>query len=438
MRIVQIIPTFSLGGTEKAGCVIAAALGAMGHEAHVVARESGPRRQDVPPAGVTHHITPIEDDRLFAQAVMELKPDVVHWHGPRYDAGVIEALGEAIESSAGRTALVVTPVFGRPPADNSLLERWRVKTCCVGLYTFHRMARWRSMTPEQAVASGIIYAPMTPFDPPPTPVSAVDPPDAVRARRREFGVESARMVIGRVGRNAPGKWDKQTPEIVDRLLSSIDDLAWLSIGMPAEVGAERLARDWAGRFVNLPESADYDRLCRVIASLDAQLFISRYGECFASSICEPAGLGVPTIAFSSPLRDNGQAEQVIDGVTGYLVRGVDEIERCVRMLRHSPERLAALKQTTRDHVNANWTAEIVARRLAQAYEHWLSGGGGPFPLGEEIIEKCRGFSADYAQRVCSLGDPGPLSYAARRASLAAAENYTLFRFARNFKRYLPR
>lgn len=432
MRIVKVVPDFGLGGIQKAGCVMADGLARLGHEVTVVAEADGPRRRAEDQPGLAAHR--LAEAGHAAELVADLSPEVVHIHGANYEVPNIAAVLN--QPRLAQSTIVVTPVFGRPPEDMGLLNR--VKTCCVGLYTFHRLTRWLGMKPQQAVDSGIVYAPMTPFQQPETSVCALDAEAEVLARRQAFGLADARLVIGRIGRSDLSKWDTQLPATIAALLEEFPDLAWLSIGMPDEFGAKRLADSWGDRFVNLPETSDYSLLCRVLSSLDTQLFASRYGECFASSICEPAGLGVPTLALSTPLRDNGQAEQVIDGVTGFLMSGLDALPRHIKWMLDNPAKLQALKQSTRGHARTNWSDQVVSERVEQAYQHWRGDGGSPFPLGESIVSEAKAFREQYPHRVCSLASSNALGYRLCRMKLAATECWPLFRTMRRFKRWLPR
>jgi glycosyltransferase involved in cell wall biosynthesis len=433
VRIVQLIPDFALGGVQKAGCVLGEHLAKRGHEVFVIGGDGGPRRQCEPNAAAPaarHFVVPVD---LQGDKLAELKPDVLHVHSGRYESAGLDRFTQRAELAG--TVIVVTPVFGRPPADRDVLKR--VKTCCVGLYTYYRLLRWLSLSGEQAVKDGFIFAPLTPFQPPKSAVAATQPAEIIARRRGELGLSASSFIVGRIGRNAPDKWSPRTSESIDSLLTTFPDVAWLSIGMPAERGAGRLTDAWPGRFINVPEMADYERLCGVLSCLDVQLFFSVYGECFASSICEAAGLGVPTLALSTPLNDNGQAEQVIDGVTGFLLGNSDDAMMHIKRLRETPGELARLKQSTSDYALRHWHADVVAARLERAYEDWVCGGPVVGELAREIVDDHRSFLASYRRRVIGLAARNAWQRAALYAALAAAEFYPTFTIGKRFKRWRP-
>ncbi|MEN1680265.1 MAG: hypothetical protein AAGJ46_11790 [Planctomycetota bacterium] len=420
MRVVQVIPDFGLGGVQKAGCLLGESLARRGHEAWVVGYGPGPRQR----SDSDRHLV-ISRDEVVA-TLERLRPDIVHLHASNYEKANPTPLLDA--AGLKDAVVVVTPVFGRPPKDRSLLPR--VKTCCVGLYTFYRLLKWLGWSAAAAVERGVTFAPLTPHDPPESGVSTLDGGDAIRARREEFGVPVDALVLGRIGRATPGKWHPQAGPTVDRLLERFPFAAWLSIGMPNERGADRLAAKWPGRFVNLPETPDYERICRFGAALDLQLFMSFHGECFASSICDLAGLGVPTLALSTPTKDNGQAEQVMDGVTGFLLGKGRDADAHVERLHESPAELEQLKKSTRDYALQNWHTDQVAARVEQAYTNWASDSPGAGPLGESIVAQHAAFAKEYRSRVVGLAADGPVSYAKRYAALMAAESHTLHSVAK--------
>ena len=422
MRIVQHTFNFGLGGIQKAPCVFARELAARGHEVYVLAEDSGPRFRSDPGPGQKHVVLGGSDPALAARAIDEIAPDVVHFHRSHY-------VDELVRRVAGRPGRVVvsTPVFGRPPDDRGLLEQTR--TCLVGCYTFYRFCRWTNQTGEAAIARGVGYVPITPFEPPATAVFALDDSAAITARRAKWGIGPGAFVIGRVGRNDAGKWSPLSEPLVDALLGRFDSVVWLSIGYPESMGRERLAARWGSRFVNLPETSDYGVVTEVLASLDVQAFFSR-GECFASSIAEAAGVGVPTVALATPLLDNGQAEQAVEGVTGRLVGGVDGAVQFVAEMAKSPERLAALKASTARHAAQRWHVRRSTDDLLALYEHWLNPGS-PEPAYAEVMRHEHAmFAAEYRRRMAELMGGGAVGRAKQRVALALAESWPAFRAAR--------
>lgn len=435
MRIVQVPPGFTIGGTEKAGCVLAEGLGQAGHEAHVVGREPGPRYEQNPPHGVKHHLIEEPNDQAYAKAILALDPDVVHLHGPLYDEPLIHALHKEVRDSGADTLIVVTPVFGRPPKDMSVLGECR--TCLIGVYMLYRMRLWMNMSAEQAMRRGVGVVRINSFQQTDPPYNTLAPPEDMANRRRELGVTADSFVVGRIGRDTPGKWSPDTEQLVNALLESDPRVAWLSIGYPGEErGRERLKGRWGDRFVNHPQTADFAFLAKTLSAMDAQVFFSPYGECFSTTICEAAGCGTPTIAGVNPLRDNGQTEQIIDGLNGYLAATPGQAVEQVRKLLSSPELLSQMKRDTYDYAHARWTTPNIVSQLLTYYEACRLEDPLSSDYLQGILAEEREFAANYQPRMLRLLANGPLDRLRWRLTLAAVANKRLHSLGVKFKRWL--
>jgi glycosyltransferase involved in cell wall biosynthesis len=442
MRIVQHTFDFGLGGVQKGSILFADEMAKRGHECWMIGESGGARyREDAAAAAAApnlrHVVLGSPDPAVAARVIDDIAPDVVHIHRAAY----VEPLVRLLAKDSRRRLIVSTPVFGRPPEDRSLLRMTR--TCLVGCYTFYRFCRWTGLSPRRAVEAGIGYVPITPYEPPESDVSTLDSQTEIAGRRVGLGVPVGAFVVGRIGRDDPAKWADSSEALVNALLERSGNVAWLSIGFPEAMGRGRLAERWGARFVNLPQTADYSVLARVLSSLDVAAFFSR-GECFASSIAEAAGMGVPTVALATPLRDNGQAEQVIEGVTGRLVGDVAQACDYVRELMADRATLAALKASSRRHARERWHVARATDDLLSLYEFWRTPPGPaasgpppsppPPPYAEVMLREHEAFAVDYRRRMVRLMGRSAASRLKWRAILAAMESWTTFRAGRAVRR----
>lgn len=422
MRVIQVIPDFGLGGIQKAGCVLAEAMLRAGHQVLLLAENPGPRFQ---PACSWHRLLVGSRLEALGAAVHEFAPDVIHLHAHEYPEDLIRAL--ATELREKPPLLVTTPVFGRPPADRRVLALTR--TCCVGVFTFYRLGRWLRQAPAQMVRNGIGYVPLTPFQP---PASEVD-----RAAEREaFGIATGAFVFGRVGRSQGGKWHHCYPELIDAMLSVEPSAQWISVGFPEELGREDLRQRWGDRFRDFPETADYRFLAAMLSAMDVQLFWSQHGECFAATICEAAGMGTPTIAGVNPCQDNGQVEQVLEGVTGELVGTPTQAIAALRRLASDRGLLRTLRASAREHAWTRWHVDRVSADLCELYEYWRFGKASPY-LGIMLREH-DALMKNYRRQVATLKGQGSFRHSAWEVALWSAESWPLFAGARFMKPYIRR
>lgn len=429
LKIIQHIPDFGLGGIQKAACVLASEFATMGHEVRVVAPKGGPRFEEAGNSNLAHIILPDSRPETLAQLLRETGCDVLHIHDAAFDEALIDYLADGMELVS--PLIVSTPVFGRPPKKRRILTQ--TKTCCVGLYTFYRLCKWTGMDAKSAVENGIGYVPLTPFQPPKNMVSTNDDLQLLVARRRKLKVQPTAFVIGRIGRSDPGKWHPAYESLIDAILTRCDRAAWLSVGFPDTPARARLQRKWQDRFGNIPENSSFDALATILSVMDVQLFLSRSGECFASTIAEAAGIGVPTIALINPLKDNGQAEQVISGVTGELVaQPADAVEQVLQLERNA-SRLSTVKQSCAAHARRRWHVHRVAQDLISLYSFWRGHADGADYLNTMAAEH-QAFSSIYHKRMLELKAPRGNGKIFWRLALFSVENWPMFKFGRMLKR----
>jgi len=420
VKIIQVIPDFGLGGIQKAGCVLAETMVRAGHQVLLLAEKNGPRFQ---PSCSWHGVLRGPRLEALAEAAHEFSPDVIHLHAPEYPEDLIRGLATRLGEKP--PLLVTTPVFGRPPEDRRLLALTR--TCCVGVFTFYRLGRWLKQRPTEMVRNGIGYVPLTPFQPPPAEVDR-------DAQRRAMAIPEDAFVFGRVGRSQGGKWHPCYPQIIDAVLSADPGAQWISIGFPDDLGLAPLRQRWGERFRNFPETADYQFLAGVLSAMDVQLFWSQHGECFASTICEAAGMGTPTIAGVNPCQDNGQVEQVLEGVTGELVGTPAQAIAALLCFSSDRSRLQPLRASTQQHAWTRWHVERVAADLVQLYEYWRSGKECPYV--EVMLREHDELMTNYRRKVAALKAEGSLRHSAWEMALWSAESWTLFAGARRMKPYV--
>lgn len=434
MRIVHYIPDFGFGGIQKGGCVLAASMAKMGHEVQVIGRAGGLRYEENLGSNLSHRVLDGEKTEALVNVILEYAPDVLHIHQSTYNEVLVAQLSDSLATKC--PTLVTSPVFGRPPKQFSTLNR--TQTCCVGVYSFYRMCKWLNISMEQAVKLGIGYVPITPLEPCSLNILANDAPETVAARRSELGITKDAFIVGRIARNTTSKWHSDSEVLIETLLSRSPKIVWLSVGYPDELGRERLQSKWGKRFCNFPQTADYNFLCQVLACMDVQVFFSRHGECFASTICEAAGIGVPTIGLCTPLTDNGQSEQIVEGVTGMLINSIEGAIKAVESLLDSPVTLAKLKASTHKYAYDKWHVDRVSTNLLELYLFWISGNRKKSDYVAQMQREYAEFADNYRQRVAKLMGTNPLSHTLWLGLTAAVESWSIFCMGRSLKQVLQR
>jgi glycosyltransferase involved in cell wall biosynthesis len=109
---------------------------------------------------------------------------------------------------------------------------------------------------------------------------------------------------------------------------------------------------------------------RVIGGLDVFVLPSRSHEGLSQVLCQAMVLGVPVVATEA----GGNADLVVPGATGILVRPEDPAELAVgirRALELAPAERAALLARARQLVQSEYSLETVISRYVKAYEQVL-------------------------------------------------------------------
>jgi hypothetical protein len=206
------------------------------------------------------------------------------------------------------------------------------------------------------------------------------------------------------------------------------------MGFPYHEAWRRLQNRWKDRFYNLPETGDFNILANALSSVDVQVFMSRNGECFSSTIAEAAGLGVPTIALVNPLKDNGQAEQIISGVTGELVADTRGMVDLICRFAKDNDKLTNLKKSCASYAERRWHIRRVSLDLADLYSFWRGQSNPDYLL--QMLNEHQAFANRYHKQMIDLKAPTIIHRLVWKLLLSAVENWSTFKCGRAIKRVL--
>jgi glycosyltransferase involved in cell wall biosynthesis len=309
MRVLTFLNGLGMGGTEMAAARWALALSQRGHDVSVVALDDGPRRNQFEHAGIEVWLTG-RSESLLVDALLRLRPDVIHAHVPGYKHDG-DLLGGALARVGGsRPRVVQTNVFGRlqNPAeaawtDFRLFVSW---TSCVQAARRARLPLDEHFFLHASVAAN--------------PLDAKEPsaPTQVRDFRERLGVKPDDVLCGRLSRPDPGKWTTLAVEAFDLASRTHPKLKFLLREPPPAVADELRRGSRADRYVILPATSNPEELLLTMSALDMVIHTSSMGESFGYGLAEPMNIGKPVITHSVPTGDQAQLELVQDGRCGYV------------------------------------------------------------------------------------------------------------------------
>lgn len=366
MRVLTVVNSLSIGGTQRAAVNYALGMRRRGIEAAVLTYAGGGSREAALGAGgVELFVTAAgEDWRQAAAAALGWRPEVVHIHRFGYPNRLETELLRVLKAEGAR--VVETNVFarydwtegGRLIDLHLLLNKW-----C--LY------KWRAWGGGAARAKAARVVPY-----------AVDAETLHRAGdverstiRRELGVPEGRFLFGRVGQPARDKWSAETLTAFSAVVGRGEDIGLLLVGAPDELlaGIGALPPQVRARIVTRTPTSDDRQLAGYFSAMDGFLHTARIGESFGMVLCEAMACGVPVITLSTPLKDNGQLEVVGHRKGGLVALSAGALPAAMLELMGDEGLRHEVLHDGKDWVMRRFGVDKVAADLVGIYEALLRG-----------------------------------------------------------------
>lgn len=183
---------------------------------------------------------------------------------------------------------------------------------------------------------------------------AVPPPALGQLReafRRAHHIPEDALVIGAVTRPDANRLDYMLPALLPRLARAIPSLHLITREFPEAI-ARVLRRQLGPRYHNLQVTEDSDALWATYATMDIFTHFSSMGESYGMAIAEAMQAGVPVVANATPgaQRNNAQAELILHGETGLLVRDSESAHAALLQLAYSPELRMQMGEAARERM----------------------------------------------------------------------------------------
>jgi glycosyltransferase involved in cell wall biosynthesis len=187
--------------------------------------------------------------------------------------------------------------------------------------------------------------------------------------RTQLSIASDEWVIGKVGaRKALEKWSDLILNMFPTVLKKYPKTVMLLQGVPSS----RLewVREFGDRVRILPETNDDRQLALMYGLLDVFTHASKIGEQSGNSINEAMYWGKPVIVNLTPDRDNGQMEQIIDGVNGFYANTAKQYANQVIEILGDRLKREEFGLAAQNYVVEQNNPGILGRDLANVYQ-WL-------------------------------------------------------------------
>ncbi|HEY3310229.1 MAG TPA: glycosyltransferase [Anaerolineales bacterium] len=194
----------------------------------------------------------------------------------------------------------------------------------------------------------------------------------IQTFKKRYAVEKARALVGVVGRiKYLRKGQEFFVEAASKLRNQYPDVRFLCIGSPFPGNESHLKN--LQKLIHELRLDDYvictgdvEDIKAAIAAMDILVLSSAQPEPFGGVVIEGMALSRPIVA----TRIGGTIEQVIDGVTGYLVEpgNADELGNAIQKLLEDPDNRRDFGKNGRDRFIEHFEFEQFYQKILDQYE----------------------------------------------------------------------
>ncbi|MEG2173653.1 MAG: glycosyltransferase family 4 protein [Desulfovibrionaceae bacterium] len=352
-KVLHILPSFGLGGTEKVAQLIACGLDRTTYEVAVYSPTDGPRAAFVRAAGIP---VIIHDD--VQRCVNAFVPDIVHihrggWPEPALLARIRGGLRFRADGTR-RTRVVETNVFGRQDASVS----GRIIDCTV--FVSHFCAR------RYGAVHGVEIA-LPRYTTVYNPVET----DFLATHTRSPAVRDyTRPVVGRLSRADAGKWSTLALEMLPPLVRAVPQVRYAVVGGIGSAFTYVREHDLEEHVTFLPPVTDLPALAHFLDSLSVFAHANDTGESFGLVIAEAMAAGLPVVTHACPLpKDNAQVELVDHNVTGLVAHNAEDYAAAVAWLLGHPESARRMGMAGQNKAQKLFAVAVVVAQWQRLYEY---------------------------------------------------------------------
>jgi len=359
VRILTVVHNLGIGGMQRAAQNLSVALGSLGVDVAVLAFRGGPRE-----AVLRRHNIPvfISDVADAANTAARWRPDIIHIHRSGYPKAGETALLKQLRPTCRK--IVETNIFARYDFSEGghlldahfLLSKW-----CV--FKWRAWGGARSGKPWFVLPNSFETEVFRPIDQ--TRRAAI---------RAELNIAKHDFVLGRIGQPHIEKWSYGMIGAFRSSLTKHNNLCLLLVGAPAQIVAQIAEQpvEVGKRIIQMPTTSSDERLVSLLAAMDGYLHMSMIGECQSMALCEAMLAGVPIVTQSTPLKDNGQLEQVGHEKGGLVALSEDVVPEAVSRLVTDHQLRSYARCYAPTWVKQQFALDVVSQKAIDIYEQVLT------------------------------------------------------------------
>lgn len=359
IRVLHVIGSLGIGGTEKTMQLLATGMDRGRYSCFVFSHADGERRALVESQGVKVFV----GGDLFA-CLRKVAPHVIHVHRAGWTDRTFMRPIVRYKGGQALPVVVETNVFGRYDASDD--RRAIDMHLFVSRFCLERYCRDNAIA-APAGRHDVLYNPV----------------DVEAFRNCGLDESEARRqghVVGRVSRPDPGKWSPLGWRFVPRVAQEFPDFRYRVVGIIDQ------ARDYfrqsgvMGSVEIVPPLLRDQELAAFLDSVDVFAHANDTGESFGMTIAEAMAAGLPVVTHRCPgNRDNAQTDLVEHGETGLVAEDEESYTEHILHLLKDRELARRLGRKGREKAAREFATPVVTKKLAAIYEALLAARGAARP-----------------------------------------------------------
>lgn len=354
MRVVHIVSTLGMGGTEKTVELIAKNLPKNKFEITVIAFNSGGMREEnLTKAGIPTLI--LNGDLKALELYLDShQVDLIHIHHVCIALSVFRSI-----------RLILHHQFSQPLYSEEDYKHFEfvIFNSQRTRQKFLELTGWK-FNPKQAV---VVYNPVETEILSKT-VESISK-SYVQKKREEYGISREDIVIGRLGRPDIVKWSDTLVYAIPLLISEIPNIKIIIQFAPTSRAWFLRHSPWRSHLVINPTVDEkYDIAC-FFRLIDIYVHASKIGESFGMSLAEAGACQRPVVVTSTPQADNAQIEVIDHEKTGIVVDNPVTFAKAIIALSKDPKRRKTMGAMGQKKVYKMYDTSTVVKQIEKLYLH---------------------------------------------------------------------
>ena len=376
MKILTLVYSLGIGGTERAAVNYAIGYKNYGCDSKVLVLGSGFERvSDLNRAGIDP-ILVLKSDKSHDSIITDLifwKPDIVHIHN--FQKGLSVIINEFKLNGA---KIIETNVFSRP----SYTKEYR------SIDLSMQLSMWGCVKFSMWIKNSKFDIPyiLTPY--------IVNSENFLTNRidfrnifRERYNIPENAFLVGRIGQPLINKWSFSLIAIVRKLLFQDPNIYFVLVGVPDLIKNKLLAdtKSFQSKIIFIDILIGDESLSEFYQAIDCFAHISKIGESFGYVIAEAMLFKVPVVSMLTPLKDNAQYEMIGNMERGVCVTSKNQFVAAILNLKNNVNLYAQIKSSLERWIESRFSESTVIPNLLSEYDAILNKSYPNFNLDKDLL-----------------------------------------------------